>query len=121
MARFFARVLVAFDGSEAAQDALALGLRLLELEDGMLVLGCVVEQRGWAVPGRAGASRRAVDAAAEMLAGAQDGIPAGIRVRVRTPLASSAARGLTELAEAERADLIVVGSAHGSATGGRIG
>jgi nucleotide-binding universal stress UspA family protein len=56
-----------------------------------------------------------------MLADARAAIPAGIRVELRTPPASSAARGLTELAEDERADLITIGSAHGAAADGRIG
>jgi nucleotide-binding universal stress UspA family protein len=41
-------------------------------------------------------------------------------VRLHTPAASSPARGLTELAEAEGADLIAIGSEHG-AEGPRIG
>ena len=41
-------------------------------------------------------------------------IPPGIHVRQRAPVAPSPARGLTELAESEDADLIVVGSSrHG--------
>jgi nucleotide-binding universal stress UspA family protein len=62
----------------------------------------------------------AVRDAREMLAEIQADLPAGIRVLERTPVASSAARGLTELAEAERADVIVIGSAAGAAEG-RIG
>ena len=56
-----------------------------------------------------------------MLAEARARIPAGIPVAVRVPAASSPARGLTELAETEHADLIVVGSAKGAADDGRIG
>ena len=46
-------------------------------------------------------------------------IPPGIRVRERAPVAPSPARGLTELAESEGADLIVIGSSQ-HASGGRI-
>lgn len=116
----FDRVLVAYDGSGAAADALALALRLLE-PDGTVVLACVVEQRGWHLPGHIAAAERAVEDADAMLAEARAAIPSRIRVRLRTPVASSAARGLTELAEAEDAELIAIGSAHGAATGGRIG
>lgn len=45
-----------------------------------------------------------------MLAAARAQIPAGIHVALRAPGAGSPARALTELAEAEQADLVVVGS-----------
>ena len=46
-------------------------------------------------------------------------IPPGIRVRRRAPVAPSPARGLTELAESEDADLLVTGSSR-HAEPGRI-
>ena len=49
-----------------------------------------------------------------MLAEARAELPAGIPVALRAPAASSAARGLTELAEREHADLIAIGSAKGA-------
>ena len=55
-----------------------------------------------------------------MLSEARTALPAGIPVALRAPTASSAARGLTELAEHEHADLIAIGSAKG-ADGDRIG
>ena len=121
MAKLFARVLVAYDGSEASEDALALALRLVDPAEGALMLGCVVERRGWGAPRRPGALERELDEVMTMLADARVGIPAGIHVELHPLVSSSAARGLTELAEAERAELIVVGSAHGAATDGRIG
>jgi nucleotide-binding universal stress UspA family protein len=45
-----------------------------------------------------------------MFATVRAGIRVGIRVRERAPVAASPARGLTELAESEGADLIVIGS-----------
>jgi nucleotide-binding universal stress UspA family protein len=48
-------------------------------------------------------------------------VPAGIPVAVRVTAASSPARGLTELAETEHAELIVSGSAKGAVEDGRIG
>ena len=120
VARLFDRVLVAYDGSEAARDALALGLRLLE-PGGTIVLACVVEQRGWHLPGHIRAAELAVTDAEAMLIEARASIAPRVRVRVRTPVASSAARGLTELAERENAELIAIGSAHGGASSDRIG
>jgi nucleotide-binding universal stress UspA family protein len=52
-----------------------------------------------------------------MLDTARATVRAGIRVRERAPVAASAARGLTELAEAEGADLIVIGSSRHGDTG----
>ena len=93
----FHRVITAFDGSEQGTDALALALRLLD-PDGVLTLACVVTGE---------LASMFAEARATM-------IRPGIRVRERAPVAPSPARGLTELAEGEGADLIVIGSSqHG--------
>jgi nucleotide-binding universal stress UspA family protein len=52
-----------------------------------------------------------------MLAAARAKVPAGIHVALRAPTASSAARALTELAEIEHADLVVIGSSRRIADG----
>jgi nucleotide-binding universal stress UspA family protein len=109
----FRRVLVAYDGSPSAEDALALARRLCDPAGGALILACVVSSRGWHLPGRAAAD--AADAAGAMLSEVRTDLPAGIPVALRTPSASSAARGVTELAEHEQADLIAIGSAKGAA------
>lgn len=88
----FRRVLVGADGSDAAADALVLARRLVE-PDGELVLA-VIRERGFR-------RHRAVHAPAP---------EPGERIAEHS--ASSAARGLAELAQAEQADLIVLG-AHG--------
>ena len=60
------------------------------------------------------------DEIALALADARDReVPPGIRVRQRAPVAPSPARGLTELAEQEGADLVVIGSSR-HAEPGRI-
>src|SRR5262245_43374328 len=104
----FRRIIVAFDGSERAQDALALALRL-RAPDGVITLACTVADRPW--------HRSEPDSVAPMLAAGRAQIPAGIHVRLRTPVAASPARGLTELAEDEHADLVVVGSSRRSVSG----
>lgn len=108
----FRRVIVAFDGSPQGEDALALALRLCDRAHGVLTLACVVTGHRWHV----GAEIRRPDAPvpeeiAVMFADASaTQIPAGVHVRRRAPVAPSPARGLTELAETEDADLIVIGS-----------
>ena len=71
--------------------------------------------KGRHLPGHIDAAERAIADAEAMLVEARASVPPHIRVRVRTPVASSAARGLTELAEREDADVIAIGSAHGAA------
>ena len=117
----FHRLVVAFDGSPQGVDALALALRLRDPLDGVLTLACAVTGQRWHV----GPNVRRPDAPvpeeiAFMFADARAKmIPPGVHVRQRAPLAASPARGLTELAEVEHADLIVIGSSgHGEA--GRI-
>jgi nucleotide-binding universal stress UspA family protein len=113
------RLLVAYDGSPSGEDALALALRLRDA-DATLILACVVPGHPWHFPGHGEATRHEQEDALELLAEAQARIPAGVRVLERAPAAASAARGLTELAEAEGADVVVIGSAVG-AEHGRIG
>jgi nucleotide-binding universal stress UspA family protein len=117
----FCRVIVAFDGSPQAEDALALALRLRDPDEGALTLACVVSGGRWHVGAHAHRPDATVpeevdslfaDACARM-------IPPGVRVRRRAPVAPSPARGLTELAESESADLVVIGSSR-HAEPGRI-
>ena len=72
----FRRIIVAYDGSDRAQDALALALRLRDPEGGAVS-----------------------DETALMLAAARAKVPAGIRVSLRVPVASSPARAVTEADE----------------------
>jgi len=107
----FSRIVVAYDGSDRAEDALALALRLREPHAGTLTLGCVrVSRVPWRFGEPVAAPLAVADDAETMLTEARHPVPPGIPVRVREALSASAARGLTELAEAERADLVVVGS-----------
>jgi nucleotide-binding universal stress UspA family protein len=105
----FDRTIVAYDGSDRAEDALALALRLRDPDGGELILACAVTERPW--------RRAAADDVVPMLETARHEVPAGIRVALRTPTSSSPARGLTELAEAEHVDLVVIGSSRRSPSG----
>ena len=116
--RLFRQIVVAYDGSASAADALCLALRLRDPGEGRVVLACVVASRPWHLPRH---PSTAADEAQAMLAETRARIPAGVPVAVRAPASSSPARGLTELAEAEHADLIAIGSAKGAADDGRIG
>jgi len=103
----FNRVIVAFDGSDRAADALALAVRLCE-PGGVLTLACVV-------PSERGLHLHRADALTHgghdsMFAEARATVPPGIHVRETTVVAPSPAFGLTELAKREQADLVVVGS-----------
>jgi nucleotide-binding universal stress UspA family protein len=115
----FRRVLVAYDGSPSGEDALALAPRLCDPVGGALLLACVVPDRGLHLHGRRSTASAEEDARAT-LADVRATLPPGLHVGLRTPRASSPARGLTELAEHEAADLIAIGSAKG-ASDGRIG
>ena len=108
----FRNVIVAFDGSPQGEDALALALRLRDPDEGALTLACVVPGGRWHIGAHAHRPDAAVPEEIEsMFADAcARAIPPGIRVRRRAPVAPSPARGLTELAENEDADLIVIGS-----------
>jgi len=114
------RVIAAFDGSDQGADALALAVRLCD-PHGTLTLACVVTGQRWHVGAHVHRPDAPVpDELESLFADARATmIPPGIRVRERAPVAPSPARGLTELAESEGADLIVIGSSQ-HASGGRI-
>jgi nucleotide-binding universal stress UspA family protein len=93
------KIIVGYDGSDGGRDALALGRRLARATGaGMLVANV------YRSPGNPDLKRGAQRVLAQA--------PAGERARVRAVSASSAARGLHDLAEELEAALIVVGSTH---------
>jgi nucleotide-binding universal stress UspA family protein len=117
----FRRVIVAFDGSPQGEDALALALRLCDPGDGVLTLACVVTGHHWHLgPQVLRPDAPVPEEIAGLFADARaKAIPAGLHVRERAPVAPSPARGLTELAESDGADLVVIGSSR-HAEPGRI-
>jgi nucleotide-binding universal stress UspA family protein len=107
----FQRIIVAFEGGPRSQDALRLAQRLRDPDRGALTLACVMTPGPWHLPGSARHVQDPVrQEIADVLSDARAGIPAGVPVRLCSPVAPSAARGLTELAETDGADLVVVGS-----------
>ncbi|MET0972446.1 MAG: universal stress protein [Thermoleophilaceae bacterium] len=109
----FRRVLVGFGGSEAAADALALGQRLVDLRDGTILLAHVEVEHMLRVPRHRRGAR-----GAEVLAAGRSQIAPEMPVTELKRVSASVARGLTELAEEEHADLVTVGSS-GPADSGR--
>ncbi len=115
----FSRILVGYVATEQGSDALALGVELAAACHVELVLASIVrsiqidstgERPSASVVNRGehGRAAAALEEAAQDLAGA-----AGLRKIERRLIGSSSpARGLHDLAVAEKADLIVVGSGH---------
>jgi nucleotide-binding universal stress UspA family protein len=109
----FGRVVVGFDGSEQAADALALSQRLLDPQHGEILLAHIAVEHLLRVPRHHREPLRA-----ELLAAARARLGPGVAVAELVRSSASVARGITELAEEERADLVVVGSS-GSCEDGR--
>jgi nucleotide-binding universal stress UspA family protein len=110
----FRRIIVAYDGTPHADDALALAQRLRD-PDGTLILAYALIARPW--HRHAPAGETVPDEVASALREARAGVPRGIHVAFRAPTATSPARALTELAEAEEADLVVIGSSRRATDG----
>jgi nucleotide-binding universal stress UspA family protein len=104
-------VIVGFDGSERASDALVLGRALAQTLETRLVVVLAYTPEKWlwapgtAKPMDAGERELAVARAESLLAGLDD-------VEVRTVASRSAAGALHAEAEREHAQILVVGSSH---------
>jgi nucleotide-binding universal stress UspA family protein len=111
-AAMFSTVIVGYDGSPQASDALALAQRLCERHGGELVLACAYPfeplfDEELAMRER---SQAAESQAEEVLAEPCAGLRETWLVETRVVPSTSIAHALTELAEEEAADLVVVGS-----------
>ena len=104
----FRRVVVGLDGSESAREALVLAQRLAD-HDGLLVLACVDAHRSFRLP-----HGHVRESTAALLDAARAEVDPDRAVSCIERAAGSAARGLTEIAEEQRADLIVLGSRRNS-------
>ena len=104
----FRHVVVGFDGSDAAYDALALAARLVDRDSGELILAGVDAQRGFRMPhGRVRPTGHVLDSGLAA-------VPPGLRASVSERPAASSGRGLAEIAEQVDADLLVLGAHRGA-------
>ena len=101
----FQTILIGYDEPERGGEAIALAQTLRSPQTGTLVLTSVCSP----AQGR--------DQTEELLLVARDALPDKDRVTIRAIASDSAARALSETAEIERADLIVVGASRRSAEG----
>ena len=101
----FQTILIGYDEPGRGGEAIALAQTLRDPQTGTLVLTSVCSP----------AQER--DQAEELLLVARDALPDNDRVTIRAIASDSAARALSETAEIERADLIVVGASRRSAEG----
>jgi nucleotide-binding universal stress UspA family protein len=120
MAKPIRRMVVGYDGSEHAQDGLALARALAELNDVSVVLAAVVQTRGKYAPIGADQSERALlDEVESQLE--QAATTFGDKVKVETKaMTGSPARELHHLAEETKADVIVLGPARLEQTPGQV-
>ena len=111
----FRTVIIGYDEPGRGDEALALAALLRDPRGGTLLLASAYPLApammvgGFVVPEEIEALR---DETKAMLAAARDTLPAKDRTRIRAVASASPPRVLTELAEAEHADLVVVGSSH---------
>lgn len=104
------RILIGFDGSEGAKDALELARVLSPFEDGEVTLIYVAGSSWPATLSYEEMTSESLPEARELLAEASKVIDGEAKSRVY--VGASPARVLTEAAEREDADLVVVGSPH---------
>ena len=104
----FGNVLVGVDGAAGGRDAIALGRAILEPGGSLTLLNIRAEPTGWLYGPAPGLSEGEREASERILAEAR--AEAGGDVEVITLPAASPGRGLHVQAEAQGADLIVVGS-----------
>lgn len=106
----YRRILVGYDGRERSRDALALARGLAAIEGAALVLASALELDPLATP--QDAYERATAEAEDRLSASARELLGEVPFRLRIVGGVAAPRALTELAEAERADVIVLGSTH---------
>jgi nucleotide-binding universal stress UspA family protein len=110
----FRSIVIGYDGPDGGREATALAQQLRDPRTGTLLLASAyplapLMAGGFVVPEEIEALHATTE---RMLAEARDALPDTERVRIRAVASDSPPRALTELAAAEHADLIVVGSSH---------
>jgi nucleotide-binding universal stress UspA family protein len=109
------RIIVGYDGSDRAEDGLALALTLAGGRGASILLAHVVGSGLPMAPDWQQYENVLREGAEQMLASAA--LSAGGDLKTRVTTSSSPAGGLHDIAESEDADLIVLGSSHRSALG----
>jgi len=107
----YRNIIVGYDGTDESQDALELACRLAQLWDGRLTLAFAYAGRS--IPVQIGSAAIGVTMSEEAQAVLDRGlksVPASIRASTRKLADPSPARALHELAEKDRADIVVLGS-----------
>ena len=115
----FRSIVIGYDAPDRGDESIALAEVLRDPRKGTLLLTSAYSLAplaigGFAVPREIEELREGTH---KMLAAARDVLPAKHRARILAVASESPARMLTEVAEAEHADLVVVGSSHRGAIG----
>jgi len=115
----FRSIVIGYDAPDRGDESIALAEVLRDPRKGTLLLTSAYSLAplaigGFAVPREIEELREGTH---KMLAAARDALPAKHRARILAVASESPARMLTEVAEAEHADLVVVGSSHRGAIG----
>lgn len=115
----FQTILIGYDGRERGGEATALAEVLRDPSQSRLLLASAYPQDPRMVGGFGLSDEidELGDATEAMLAEAREALPDPAHAQIRAVLSDSPARALSEVAEAEHADLIVVGSSRRSALG----
>jgi nucleotide-binding universal stress UspA family protein len=112
----YSKIIVGYDGSDRGRDGLALGALLAKNTDATLLLAQVFRHDLPLVPGWERHEEDARMHAESVLSDAASSLT-DPKVETRAIGSTSPARGLQTLAEAEDADLIVLGSSHRGSVG----
>ncbi|HEX2129891.1 MAG TPA: universal stress protein [Solirubrobacterales bacterium] len=108
----YRRILVGYDGQEPARDALTLGRALAAIEGAELVLAAALENLDPLATPADAYERATAEADDRLTASAQELLGPERDFRLRMVGGVSAPRALTEIAEDERAEVVVIGSTH---------
>jgi nucleotide-binding universal stress UspA family protein len=115
----YSRIVVGYDESEQASDALSLGQLLASLNGARLVLCCVVSHGPVSIasPAEPALEQTVRERAESVLEEGKAKLPPNMKVECEVVASSSAAHGLQDLAENQAADLVVLGSSHHGSVG----